>query len=125
MSSSMLGFLLSRGSGFRLCWRYCQNLRPFLVRGRFGLDVSGFAGRLPSARGRKVGTSTRLYPGYFLDRSRDAADRAAEIGQVDEGKQQARDPEDVHVREEREQAQDGYDLELHLVGFVCDPLRQS
>ena len=35
------------------------------MRGRFGLDVSGFAGRLPSARGRKVGTSTRLYPGYF------------------------------------------------------------
>ncbi len=51
----------------------------------------------------------------FLDRPCDATQRCTEIGDIDHGKQQSRYPEQVNVREERQQAQNGHDLELQLL----------
>src|SRR5882724_11995877 len=61
----------------------------------------------------------------FLDRPCDAAQRCAEIGDIDHGKQQPRYPEQVDVRKERQQAQDGYDLELQFLRLVRHALRQA
>ena len=73
----------------------------------------------------------------FVDRSRirraardlrdgacDAAQRRAEIGQVDHGQQQPRDPEQMDVGKERQQAENGDDLELQLLRFVRHALGQ-
>src|SRR5262245_1048205 len=55
----------------------------------------------------------RLEPSHLLDRSRNAFERVAEVGDVDQGQHQAGDPEDVHVREQRDEAEHGDDLELN------------
>src|SRR5580692_12195539 len=55
---------------------------------------------------------------YSLYRSRDTRQRGGEIGQIDQGEQQPRDPEDVDVGEEREQPEHGDDLELQLLTLV-------
>jgi hypothetical protein len=55
----------------------------------------------------------------------DAAHRRAEIRQVDQGQQQSRNPEDMHVGEKRNQAEDGDDLELQLLRFVRHALGQA
>ena len=67
----------------------------------------------------------RLHAGDLFGRSRDPAEGVAEIGHVDHRKQQTRDPEDVHVREERNEAEHGNDFELHLVGLVRDVFGQG
>ena len=56
--------------------------------------------------------------GHFFGRSGDPAERVAEIWKVDQRKQQASYPEDVHVREESNEAQDGDNFKLDLVRFV-------
>lgn len=65
-----------------------------------------------------------FHTSHLLNRSRDAAKETAKIRDVDECQQQTGDPEDVHVREEREQAEDGNDLELDLMPLVRHALRQ-
>src|SRR5947209_1293126 len=60
----------------------------------------------------------RLYAGNFLGGCRNPAERCAEIGQIDQRKQQARYPENVHMREQRNKTQDGDDLELQLLGSM-------
>ena len=60
----------------------------------------------------------------LLQRPRHAAQRSAEVRQVDERQQKTRHPEDVLMREERDQAQHGHDLELQLLALVGDPLGQ-
>jgi hypothetical protein len=51
--------------------------------------------------------------------------RRGEVGQVGQGQQPPSDPEDVGVREERDQAEDRNDLELELLRHVCHSLRRG
>src|SRR6478672_4360480 len=67
----------------------------------------------------------RLNSSDFLDCRADPAEPAAEIRQIDQGKQQARDPENMHMREKRNQAQNRDDLELKLVSPMRNSLRQG
>src|SRR5262245_41808634 len=64
-------------------------------------------------------------PSHFFGRSGDSAERVAEIGEVDQRKQEARYPEDMHVREQSNEAQDGDDLKLDLVRLVRHSLGQG
>ena len=59
-----------------------------------------------------------LHTGHPLDRARDAPQEATEVGKVDERQQQPGDPENVHVREESNQAQDCDNFELHFLALV-------
>jgi hypothetical protein len=72
-----------------------------------------------------VGALARRDAGDLLKGSRDPAERPPEVRNVDQCKQQARHPEDVHVGEEGEQAQYGDDLELQFVGLVRHALGQG
>src|SRR6478736_1960553 len=62
--------------------------------------------------------------GNLLQRPGHPAERPSKVGKIDQGKQQASNPEDVHVSEQRQQAQYGDDFELQLMGFVSYALRQ-
>src|SRR5207248_2169541 len=72
-----------------------------------------------------LGTGIRFGVCDLLDRSCDAAQRCAEIGDIDHGKQQSCYPEQVDVREERQQAQNGHDLELQFLRLVRHALREA
>src|ERR1700676_4181540 len=65
-----------------------------------------------------------LSPG-LLDRSRDPAQRRAEVGQIDHGQQQPDHPEQMDVGKERQQAQHRHDFELQLLRLVRHLLRQG
>jgi hypothetical protein len=71
---------------------------------------------------RTVRNFARHCPGDRLERSGDPAERVPEVRQIDYGEQKARYPEDVHVREEGDQAEDGDDLELEFMSLVGDAL---
>src|SRR5262245_8632136 len=79
-------------------------------------------GRVVSVRDRLLRQFDRAFAGFktshFLGRSGDPAERVAEIGKVDQRKQQAGYPEDVHVREESDEAQDGDNFKLDLVRLM-------
>src|SRR3954464_2087424 len=62
---------------------------------------------------------------YQFNRAGDAEQRSTEIGKVHQGEEQAGHPEDMLMREESQQAQDGDDFELQLLRFVSHPLRKS
>src|SRR4030095_17064805 len=85
---------------------------------RIGWCYSGVV----SVRARLPGQFDRALAGFktshFLGRPGDPAERVAEIGKVDQRKQQAGYPEDVHVREEGNETQDGDNFKLVLVGLV-------
>ena len=66
----------------------------------------------------------RRNAGHLLDRSGNPAQRRAEVRQVDHGEEQADHPEQVVVREQRQQAQHGHDFKLELLRLVGHPLRQ-
>ena len=82
------------------------------------------AGALPphpaSQRQHRSGETTR----DLLDRTRDAAQWRAKVRKVDHRKQQARDPEQMHMGEQRQKPQDGDDLELQFLRLVSHPLGQ-
>ena len=61
---------------------------------------------------------------HLLDRPGDPAQRRAEVRQVDHGEEQADHPEQVVVREQRQQTQHGHDFKLELLRLVGHPLRQ-
>ena len=65
-----------------------------------------------------------LHAGQSFDRAGDTGQEIAEIGNVDEGNQQPDDPENMHVREERDQAETGDELELNFLCLVRDVLGQ-
>src|SRR5262245_16187230 len=92
MSSNMAVLPFLRGTDL-FCWR-----RTVLVIGLGGTRLS--------AR-RSVRNP--------LDRTCDALQRRAEIRDVDQGEQQSCDPEDMHVRKERDQAENGHKFELQLL----------
>jgi len=94
-----------------------------------GLSRRGLAAGMtgiirPVEIGNIFSARPRLYTGNSFDGACDAAEEATEIRNVDEGQQQARHPENMHVREERYQAEDRNNLELDLVAFVRDALGQ-
>lgn len=98
-----------------------------------GHDSCGFSRRQclaadrvlrPTRIGYVVRACAWFHTSHLLNRARDAAKEAAKIRDVDECQQQTGDPKDVHVREEREQAEDGDDLELDLMPFMRHALRQ-
>src|SRR5580704_1736276 len=66
----------------------------------------------------------QLDAGEFLDRPRDSPQRRAKIGKFNEREYQADHPENMHMREQRDQAQDGDDLELQLLRPMRHPLGQ-
>ena len=72
------------------------------------------------ARDQRAGSllpaATRCRP--FSRGAGNAAERGAEIGQVNDRQQKASNPENVHLCKQREQSQYRYDLELHLLYFV-------
>src|SRR5580692_6095224 len=53
----------------------------------------------------------------LLNRSRNAAQRRAKIGNVDQSQEQSCHPEQMYMGEQRQQAEDGHDLELQLLRF--------
>src|SRR3954470_15739836 len=61
---------------------------------------------------------------HLVNRSRDSAQRRAEIGQIDHGKKQPDYPKEMVVREERQQTEHRHDLKLKLLRLVRHPLRQ-
>ena len=63
--------------------------------------------------------------GELLERPGHPAERGAEIGQVDHREQQARDPEEMDMREERQEAQHRDDFHLKLLGLVRHALGQA
>src|ERR1700716_1114055 len=78
-------------------------------RGRTGLVLRFFA---------------RLLPGYGFYRSCYAPHWAQEVGDVDKGKKQRREPKGMLVRKEGKQAKHGDKVELNFPGFVRHPFRQ-
>src|SRR3954451_19559073 len=62
--------------------------------------------------------------GELLGRPRDAVERSTEIRQLDHRPHEADDPEDVHVRKQRDQAEYRDEFGLHLVGLVRDVFGQ-
>ena len=70
----------------------------------------------------------RQLPGAFscdlLHRIRYAAQWRAEIRKIDQREQQARDPEQMHMGEERQKSQDGDDLKLQFLRLVRHPFGQ-
>ena len=92
----------------------------------------GGAASAPAVAGGGISSGVRLVSrvarrgvGDTLDGIGNAAHRRAEIRQVDHGEQQARDPEDMHVGKERDQAEHGDDLELQLLRLVRHALGQA
>src|SRR5215472_5438256 len=69
----------------------------------------------------RLGCFVGFLPCNGFRRSRDAGDRRDEVGQVDIGQQQSREPENVLVGQQRQQAQHRDNVELNLLG----PVRQS
>jgi hypothetical protein len=65
-----------------------------------------------------------LEPRNSFDRRRYPAEPPAEIGDVDERKQQCRYPERMDMSEQGEKAQHGYNFELQPVGSVRHALGQ-
>ena len=61
--------------------------------------------------------------GELLYRPGDPLQRRLKIGQIDDRQKQAGDPERMDVREQRQQAEHGDDLELQLL--VAQPFRQG
>ena len=66
----------------------------------------------------------RVQTGEPFGRSGDPVERSPEVRQFDHRDHEARDPEDVHVREERDEAENRNELGLHLVGLVGDVFGQ-
>ena len=86
----------------------------------------GYGIRKRSAEAWRVDIAlARLEPGELLGRSRNAVERSAKVGQLDHRQHEADDPEDVHVREQRDQAEHRDDLGLHLVGLVREVFGQG
>src|SRR5262249_51533441 len=90
-------------------------------RATFFINRTGRSSRPVHLLGR---ISARLYASDFLCGCRNPAERCAEIGQVDQRKQQTRDPKNVHMREQRNKTQDSDNLELQLVGSMRHALWQ-
>src|ERR1700737_4031074 len=89
-----------------------SSMAPHLARGGAGLSrVRPSRGRGSGAfaghHGRFVG---RRSAGDFLDRSRDPAQRRAEIGQINHGKKQSDHPEEMVVGKEGKKAHNRPDL---------------
>src|SRR5262249_21111832 len=127
MSSSMEQLLLARGSGlwfFRRC-RHDVAVSRCWANLWCGFDrfaaVLCHTGRLGWQLDRAF---ARLEPSEFFGRPGDSPERGAKIRQVDQRQQQSGDPEDMHMREERDQPQDGDDLELYFLAFVSHVLGQ-
>src|SRR3954462_9778413 len=59
-----------------------------------------------------------------LRRSRDTLERCAEVRHLNQRKHESDDPEDVHVREQRDEAEHGDKFGLQLVALVSDVFRQ-
>jgi hypothetical protein len=74
--------------------------------------------RWPAAVRHAIGARAGFHSGHPLDRARDAAKKATEVGKVDERQQQCSDPENVHVRKESNQPKYGDNLELHFLALV-------
>jgi hypothetical protein len=74
--------------------------------------------RRPATVRYTIGARARPHAGHPLNRARDAAKKATEVGKVDKRQQQSGDPENVHVREESNQSQDCDNLELHFLALV-------
>ena len=98
----------------------------------FGTSVSSAPAPLASPEtAARVSSSTLVSPspgGMPAIFSSDPAirrERPSKVGKIDQGEQQASNPEDVHVSEQRQQAQHGDDLELQLMGLVCYALGQG
>jgi len=87
-----------------------------------GWYFSHFLGLFVAGHSR---ASSWLDTGDFLNRSGDPTEWAAKIRQVDQRQEQARDPKDMHVCEQRDKAQDRDHLELHLVGLMRYSIGQS
>src|SRR5262245_1038030 len=123
MSSSMAELLppCRNRLGYR-CRRAVALLGPVVL---IGWCYSGVV----SVRDRLLRQLDRTLAGFktshFLGRSGDPAERVAEIRKVDQCKQQAGYPEDVHVRKESNEAQDRDNFKLNLVRLVRHSLGQS
>src|SRR5579863_5156562 len=79
--------------------------------------------RLHRAVAGAVGFLIRSDACDFCYRLRYLAQGGAKVRKFDQRKYQAYDPEDMHVREERDQAQNSDDLELKLLALVRYSLR--
>jgi hypothetical protein len=62
--------------------------------------------------------------GYAVQGPCHLPERAAKVRQINKGKQEASNPEGMDVREQRQQAENGYEFELQFLGFVSDSLGQ-
>src|SRR3954463_9691812 len=78
----------------------------------------------PNGAGNQAGFLLRFGPTVrpgvcdLLDRSRNAAQWCAEIRDIYHREQQPSYPEQMDVREQRQQAKNGHDLELQFLRFV-------
>ena len=85
-------------------------VHPF-PRGRLSAGVAARCGLNFGFGSRRAGRGV----GNALDRIGNTAHRRAEIRQVDQGKQQPCDPEDMHVGKELYQPEHGDKFELQLL----------
>src|SRR4026208_869367 len=89
---------------------------PFRDLRRPLLRATGFCRRL---------LLIRLDPSDLLDCRADPVEPAADIRQIDQCKQQTRNPENMHMREKRQQSQNRDNLELKLMATMCNSFRKS
>ena len=67
------------------------------------------------------GAHSGVLSSNVFNRLCDARDGGQEVGQIDKGENESREPEDVLIGEQREQAKNGNDIELHFLRPVRHP----